>query len=198
MCDPKTSPAKLEDSCRIKRPRLVQIVDGLCLVLLVGTTVYATCCYAALPDRIPVHYNAKGVIDGYGRKGMIWLFVAIMWLVVGVISVTELFPNHWNTVVAATKENRVRIMTLTWKLASTTKLAVAIIFPYLAMVIIRGGNVSPLFLRVILLTMGFNIAYWITRIFANLRGFPTNSSPATSTLKEQHHELHQDSPRPLH
>ena len=92
MCDPKTSPAKLEDSRRIKRPRLAQIVDGLCLVLLVGTTVYAICRYAALPDRIPVHYNAKGVIDGYGSKGMIWLFVAIMWFVVGVISVTELFP----------------------------------------------------------------------------------------------------------
>ena len=198
MCDPKTSPANLEDSCRIKRPRLVQIVDGLCLVLLVGTTVYATCRYAELPDRIPVHYNAKGVIDGYGSKGMIWLFVAIMWFVVGVISVTELFPNHWNTVVAVTKENRVRIMTLTWKLASTTKLAVAIIFSYLAMAIIRGGNVSPLFLRVILLTMGFNIAYWITRIFANRRGFPTNSSPATSTPKEQHHELHQDYSRPFH
>jgi uncharacterized membrane protein len=183
MCDPKTSPAKLEDSCRIKRPRLVQIVDGLCLVLLVGTTVYATCRYAALPDRIPVHYNAKGVIDGYGSKGMIWLFVAIMWFVVGVISVAELFPKHWNTVVAVTKENRVRIMTLTWKLASTTKLAVAIIYSYLAMAIIRGGNVSPLFLRVILLTMGFNIAYWITRIFANRRGFPTNSLPATTNPK---------------
>ena len=173
----------LEDSCRIKRPRLVKIVDGLCLVLLVGTTAYATCRYAALPDRIPVHYNAKGVIDGYGSKGMIWLFVAIMWFAVGVISVTELFPKHWNTVVAVTKENRVRIMTLTWKLASTTKLVVAIIFSYLAMAIIRGGNVSQLFLRVILLTMGFNIAYWITRIFANLRGFPTNSSPATTNPK---------------
>ena len=37
----------------MKRTRLVWIVDCLC---------------AALPDRIPTHYGADGVIDGYGRS----------------------------------------------------------------------------------------------------------------------------------
>ena len=28
--------------------------------------------YPELPERIPIHFNAAGEVDGWGKKGMIW------------------------------------------------------------------------------------------------------------------------------
>ena len=81
---------------KVKRTRLVRIVNWLCGALLIGITVWVACHYAALPDNIPTHFGADGVIDGYGGKSMIWGMLAIMWVLVIVMSVTDLFPRHWN------------------------------------------------------------------------------------------------------
>ena len=71
----------------VKRTRLVWIVDCLCAVLLISMTVWVACRYAALPDRIPTHYGADGVINGYSGKSMIWVLLAITWFIVGLLSV---------------------------------------------------------------------------------------------------------------
>ena len=79
----------------VKRTRLVWIVDCLCAVLLISMTVWVACRYTALPDRIPTHYGADGVINGYSGKSMIWVLLAITWFIVGLLSVAELFPKYW-------------------------------------------------------------------------------------------------------
>ena len=152
-------------ACCVKRPRITWIVDSLCIAMLIGTTVYAVCRYATLPERIPVHYNAKGVIDGYGGKGMIWLLLAGMWGVVGCLSFVEQFPKCWNTVFRTTKENHVQMLSLTWTLISITKLIVAAMFAYLVMAAIRGGNLPALFMPIVLLALGANFLYWLVRAF---------------------------------
>ena len=152
-------------ACCVKRPRITWIVDSLCIALLIGTTVYAACRYAALPERIPVHYNAKGVIDGYGGKGMMWLLLAGMWGVVGCLSFVEQFPKCWNTGFRTTKENHVRMLSLTWTLISITKLIVAAMFAYLVVAAIRGGNLPALFMPIVLLALGANFLYWLVRAF---------------------------------
>ena len=89
--------------CKVKRTRLVWIVDWLCGALLIGITVWVACRYAALPDKIPAHFGANGVIDGYGGKSMIWVLLAIVWALVIVMSVTERFPKYWNVPFKVTK-----------------------------------------------------------------------------------------------
>ncbi|MBQ2628866.1 MAG: DUF1648 domain-containing protein, partial [Kiritimatiellae bacterium] len=110
--------------CKVKRTRLVRIVDWLCGALLIGITLWVACRYAALPDNIPTHFGADGDIDGDGGKSMIWGMLAIKWVLVIERSVTELFPRHWNVPFKVTKENHSRMMTLTWHFISTTKLLV--------------------------------------------------------------------------
>ena len=90
--------------CKVKRTRLVWIVDWLCGALLIGITVWVACRYAAMPDKIPTHFGADGVIDGYGGKSMIWGLLAIMWIIVLVMSVSELFPKCWNIPFKVTKK----------------------------------------------------------------------------------------------
>ena len=100
--------------CKVKRTRLVRIVDWLCGALLIGITLWVVCHYAALPDRIPIHYNAGGAIDRYGNKSMIWVLMACMWAPVGILSAVECFPRFWNVPFKVTMENHSRMMTLTW------------------------------------------------------------------------------------
>lgn len=158
---------KLDNDCRVKRSSLVWIVDVLCCALLVGITVYAACRYGALPDRIPTHYGADGVIDGYGPKSMIWALVAPAWVFVGIMSAVEQFPRFWNIPVKVTKENQCRLLTLTWHLVSTTKLIVLGIFVYLTLMAVRGGNLSAYFILAIMTALTANSLYWAVRLFLN-------------------------------
>ena len=152
---------------KVKRTRLVRIVDWLCGALLIGITVWVTCRYTALPDKIPTHFGADGVIDGYGGKSMIWVLLVGMWGLVIVMSVTELFPRHWNVPFRVTRENHSRMMTLTWHLISTTKLLIAILFAYLIVMCMREENLLAYFTPMVLAAFGANSLYWVVRLFLN-------------------------------
>ena len=151
--------------CKVKRTRLVRIVDWLCGALLIGITAWVACRYAALPDKIPTHFGADGVVDGYGGKSMIWGLLAIMWVLVIVISVAELFPRHWNVPVKVTKENHSRMMTLTWHFISTTKLLVASLFACVVIMCMRGKNLSAMFMPIVLTVFFANSLFWVIRLF---------------------------------
>ena len=151
--------------CKVKRTRLVLIVDWLCSALLIGITAWVACRFAAMPDKIPTHFGADGVIDGYGGKSMIWGLLAIMWVLVIVISVMELFPRHWNVPFKVTKENHSRMMTLTWHFISTTKLLVACLFAYLVVMCVRGENLLAWFAPIVLTVFCTNSLFWAIRMF---------------------------------
>ena len=151
--------------CKVKRTRLVRIVDWLCGALLIGITAWVACRYAALPDKIPTHFGADGVVDGYGGKSMIWGLLAIMWVLVIVISVAELFPRHWNVPLKVTRENYSLMMTLTWHFISTTKLLVAILFAYVVIMCMRGENLSAMFMPIVLTVFFANSLFWVIRLF---------------------------------
>lgn len=156
-----------ECDCKVKRTWLVWTVDCLCGALLIGITVWVACCYTTLPDRIPTHFGADGVIDGYSDKNMIWGLLAVMWVPIIVMSVTELFPRFWNVPFKVTKENHSRMMTLAWHLISTTKLLVASLFAYLVVMCMRGENLLAYFTPMVLAAFGANSLYWVIRLFQN-------------------------------
>ena len=151
----------------MKRTRLVWIVDCLCAALLISMMVWVACRYAALPDRIPVHYGADGVIDGYGDKSMIWVLLSIAWFIVGLLSVTELFPKYWNIPFKVTKENQARVLTIAWHMLSTTKLIVTGVFAYLAIKVTQGGNLSTYFAPIFISAISLNSLYWVVRLVLN-------------------------------
>ena len=151
----------------MKRTRLVWIVDCLCAALLICTTVWVACRYAALHDRIPIHYGADGVIDGYGDKSMIWVLLSIAWFIVGLLSVAELFPKYWNIPFKVTKENQARVLTIAWHMLSTTKLIVTGVFAYLTIKVTQGGNLAAYFTPIFITAICLNSLYWVVRLFLN-------------------------------
>ena len=158
---------KLDNDCRVRRTRLVWIIDILCVAVLIGITIWVGRCYAALPDRIPVHYGANGVIDGYGNKNTIWFLVTGMWGLVVVLTTVEQFPGLWNVPFKVTKENQSRMLTLTWHFISSTKLVVTGLFAYLIIMIVQGVNLSAYIMPILLTVLVANTLYWGIRLFLN-------------------------------
>ena len=151
----------------MKRTRLIKIVDCICAILLIGCTILVACLYGSLPDRIVTHYDANGVIDGYGSKSTIWGVIVIMWVLVGLMSLGEQIPKHWNTGFKLTKENHSRLLALTWHFISTTKLVISVMFAYIVVMCVRGENLSPLFLPLVLTVLCANSLYWIVKLSIN-------------------------------
>ena len=151
----------------VKRTRLVWIVDCLCAVLLISMMVWVACRYAALPDRIPTHYGADGVINGYSGKSMIWVLLAITWFIVVLLSVAELFPKCWNIPFKVTKENQARVLTIAWHMLSTTKLIITGVFAYLTIKGTQGGNLSAYFAPIFISAISLNSLYWVVRLVLN-------------------------------
>ena len=151
----------------VKRTRLVWIVDCLCAVLLISMTVWVACRYAALPDRIPTHYGADGVINGYSGKSMIWVLLSITWFIVGLLSVAERFPKYWNIPFKVTKENQARVLTIAWHMLSSTKLIITGVFAYLTLKGTQGGNLSAYFAPIFISAISLNSLYWVVRLVLN-------------------------------
>ena len=157
----------LSHDCRVKRTPLVWIVDWLCGVLLIGITIWVAYRYCSLPDRIPIHYGVNGVVDGYGAKSMIWVLVAMAWILVGIVSAVEQFPRFWNVPFKVTKENQCRVLTLTWHLISTTKLIVLGIVADMTTMSVLGGNLSPCFGPLVPTVLVVKSLFWAVRFFLN-------------------------------
>ena len=151
-------------SHELKRSWIVWSVDVLCAVLMVGCVCWVTLRYGSLPDKIPIHYNAQGVIDGYGAKSMIWWLVAIMWILIGFMSTIEQFPKVWNSPVKITDENCCRLLPMIWNLVSTTKLIVACLFSYIIFTCVKGVNLPRFFLLAVLTAIGLNTLFWTIRL----------------------------------
>ncbi len=52
-----------------------------CILVLVMMLVVCGYYYSILPEVIPIHFNEKGITDGYGPKGMIWSLPAIAFFI---------------------------------------------------------------------------------------------------------------------
>jgi uncharacterized membrane protein len=57
---------------------MTRVYWGLSVVLLVLSFVASAWLYSRLPDQIPTHWNIRGEVDGYGGKGTLFIFPAIM------------------------------------------------------------------------------------------------------------------------
>ena len=62
---------------KIKNNKIDILMEVLCLVMLVGLTIYLGISWSSLPDKIPAHYDFAGNIDRWGKKGEL-LIVPIM------------------------------------------------------------------------------------------------------------------------
>jgi uncharacterized membrane protein len=58
-----------------------------------------------LPERIPTHFNAAGIADGFGDKSAIWILPAVGGVLYLMLTVMVAFPQLYNYPVTITQQN---------------------------------------------------------------------------------------------
>ena len=115
----------------IKHNKLDTIAEVFCMILLIVTTLYTIYMYIQLPEKIPIHYNAAGVIDRYGNKLEIFILLIVTWVMYIGLSLVTRVPQFWNTGVSVTAENKDRVYRILKSMLKIIKMEIIVIFCYL-------------------------------------------------------------------
>ena len=107
---------------------LLDTTGGIMVILLMALPVYT---YSSLPEIIPIHFNARGIADGYGSREMIWVLPILVFLIFVGVAILADHPHLFNYLVEITKENAERQYRMATRLLRILNLLVAGIFLYI-------------------------------------------------------------------
>lgn len=137
------------------------ITNVICIAGLIGFTAYLIAAWKNIPDQIPAHFNVAGEVDRMGGKGSILMLPIMGWLLYGMISFIEMFPQIWNTGVKVTEQNKERVYNICRSMLLLTKLIIVIDFTFMAACMAKGQALpiwfTPVFLGVLFGTIILHI-----------------------------------------
>jgi len=149
---------------RVKRNKYDIIVELICLIALIGTSVYLGINWNRIPEEVPMHYNVMGDINRWGQKGELLFRFFITWIMYIGLTVIECFPGIWNTGVTVTKENKERVYRILKSMLGTIKLLTVIIFVFLMINAIMTKELSAWFTPVSLVLVFGSIIFSVIKV----------------------------------
>ena len=119
-------------------------------VFFLGTVIALIAAWGRIPERIPMQYDFRGNVTGWGdRSGLIWL--AAVYLIINVtLTIVEFFPQTWNNgvrinILGMRKQTPVRNYRLTRDLLCDIRLGLSAVFAgaLLWSAFGSGGQIGP-------------------------------------------------------
>lgn len=156
-----------------ERPKLIvpltsadKFLEGLVVVGLITLWIFTIYIYPKLPEAIPIHFNLKGEVDGYGPRIMAWLAPIVSFVLFGVRTFLNQHPHQFNYSMKITPENALRQYTLATRMIRVLKWCLIVIFILLQGALWQASQdnnprLSPLFLPIVLAMTLLPIAYYI-------------------------------------
>ena len=152
---------------KIKIPKTTSIImlDIAALSISVFYVVFAAMSYGNLPDKIPVHYDLSGQVDGMGGKSVLLLIVGIGLLLFIILKVINNYPHTFNYPVKITEDNALSHYQSAMQMMSMMNVFCAAIFAYLVYTTIQTANgmangVSPYFIYLVIGALILVIGYY--------------------------------------
>ena len=96
--------------------------------------------YNNLPDIIPIHYNAAGEADGFGRKANILILPIISTILFIGLTLLNRVPHIFNYPTNITRENAKRQYTFATRLIRYLKVIIVVMFGFIAIRTIQSAN----------------------------------------------------------
>ncbi len=143
------------------------VLNWICLLILIGSSLYLLLSWVSIPDKIPGHYNAVGEIDRWGNKAELLILPVISWITYIGLSIVERFPSMWNTGVKITVENRERIYAIILNMIVTLKLVTTSIFVFIT---VNSALAKPLpicFTPIFLILTFGTLLFFMVSLFRN-------------------------------
>lgn len=150
---------------KLKNSKFDWILEIICLVLLVGLTVYLIFNWGSIPEKIPAHYDWEGNIDRWGSKTELMILPIMSWFLYLLITGLQQVPLAWNTGVKITEENEERVYRTLKYLLETLKVIVVADLTYLAVNSIIGTPLSGWFTVIVLVAVFGDLVFWIVRLY---------------------------------
>lgn len=151
----------------VKASKYDIIREILCLVMLIGSSLYLILNWSAFPEQIPGHYNAAGEVDRWGKKSELLFVPIVVWIMYVFVSVLERFPMIWNTGITVTEENKDRIYRILKNLIGTMKLLVTGTFVCIEMFQAAAQALPGWFLPVSMGSLLGSMIYYIAKLVKN-------------------------------
>lgn len=140
------------------------IVDIMSATLLILLIAYTFVSYSELPDTIPSHFNAKGDIDDYSEKSILWLLPILGVVLFFGMYIINKYPHLHNYMVNITEENAIKNYRLSTRIVRFTNLFIMLLFGIITYSIVESahGNISKLYSWLLPVIIGFSIVFPIT------------------------------------
>ena len=165
----------MEEPIKIERNALDVLEAIVSLSCLVGVTAYLILAWSTIPARIPAHYDAAGEVNRWGSKSELIMLPIISWLLYGMVTLIERFPQAWNTGIRVTEENRAVVYRLLKNLIACVKMITLSIFSCLTVLSSLARNLPMWFLLAFLVLLFGTIAYFIVKLSRIRREYPPES-----------------------
>lgn len=149
----------------VKSNSFDSIKNFFSIVILFCLFIYIWLNWSNLPEQIPGHYNASGVVDRWGNKSEIIILPIIAVILYIGITLVENLPQIWNTGVSVTDENRSRVYSVLKSMITTEKLLVIVIFAYLSVHQLSAKTLPTLFFPLFLVLMFGSVAFYIVKLY---------------------------------
>lgn len=150
---------------KLKKNKADILLEGVSLVLLIGVTLYLILNWSSIPEKIPMHFNAAGVIDRWGSKGELIIVPGMAWFLYLMITGFQQIPMIWNTGVKVTEDNKERVYRNLNYMIGTTKLIMIITFAILSVYPLLGVNL-PWWWTFLELGLVFgNLTFWLIKLY---------------------------------
>ena len=154
----------MDEPIKIERNALDVLEAIVSLSCLVGVSLYLILAWSTIPAQIPAHYNAAGEVNRWGSKSELIILPIISWLIYGMITLIERFPQVWNTGVRVTEENRAEVYRLLKNMIACVKMITLSIFSCLTVLSSLARNLPMWFLLAFLVLLFGTIAYYIVKL----------------------------------
>jgi uncharacterized membrane protein len=148
------------------------VIEGICVLSLLGAALFMLLNYNDLPNRIPSHFGFSGQVDGWGGKGgLIVLLIANMGLYVS-LTVLGIFPHTFNYLCEITDDNAEFQYTNARTLIRLVKTEISLMLSYLLCITIlvakgKAEGVGIAFLPIVLIVLFGTLAFFIIRMIRN-------------------------------
>lgn len=149
---------------KLSYTRFQKALEFITVIILLGTFIYLILSWGKLPDKIPAHYNAAGIVDRWGSKNEI-LTLPIMSIVLYILlTIVSFFPSIWNAPVKITEGNRWFVYCNLKTMLILIKMEIIILFCYMTYCNIKVNPLGIWFLPIELIVLFATVIYYIIKV----------------------------------
>ncbi|WP_430409655.1 DUF1648 domain-containing protein [Kordia sp.] len=123
------------------------IIDLIILAILLFIWGYACISYTTLPDKIPMHFDINGEVDGYGGRTSIWVLLVITTVITVGMYVLTKYPHIHNYMEEITEQNAPRNYKMSCRLLRFVNLFTMLVMLYIVYSIIEKASGNDIILE---------------------------------------------------